>query len=108
MSEEIMNEQQPQIPEKVEIVGVNFREAGKIYYFSPNGLTLKLSDAVIVETSRGVELGRVKVANKIVESTEIISPLKPVSRIATEADLEHYEKKPRVGGRGFGNLPQEG
>ena len=99
MSEEIKNTNQPEIkeeaaslPEKVEIVGVNFREAGKIYYFSPGELKVSVGEKVIVETSRGVEMGTVKVANKVVESTEIISPLKPVTRIATEADIQHYEK----------------
>nr|MBE6544806.1 stage 0 sporulation protein [Oscillospiraceae bacterium] len=80
------------MPEKVEIVGINFREAGKIYYFSPEGFKLSVGDKVIVETSRGVELGMVKVANKIVDSTDIISPLKPVTRPATKSDIEHYEK----------------
>ena len=94
MSEEIMNVQETEntLPEKVEIVGVNFREAGKIYYFSPESFKLSVGDKVIVETSRGVELGTVKVANKIVNSSEIVSPLKPVTRPATEADVQHYEK----------------
>lgn len=93
MSEEIKNVQEADVtPEKVEIVGINFREAGKIYYFSPEGYKLSLGDRVIVETSRGVELGVVKVANKTVDSTEIVSPLKPVTRPATDADIQHYEK----------------
>ena len=94
MSEEIKNneiiENTPQ--ETVEIVGVNFREAGKIYYFSPGELKFNQDDKVIVETSRGVELGVVKVANKTVSSDKIVSPLKPVTRMATAADVEHYEK----------------
>lgn len=94
MSEEIKNVQENEtpLPEKVEIVGVNFREAGKIYYFSPEGFSLAVGDRVIVETSRGIELGLVKVANKAVDSSEIISPLKPVTRPATQADIEQYEK----------------
>ena len=94
MSEEIKKTQEPEVtlPEKVEIVGVNFREAGKIYYFSPEKLKFAVGDKVIVETSRGVELGTVKVANKIVSSAEIVSPLKPVTRHVTEVDLAHYEK----------------
>lgn len=93
MSEEIKNVQETEIkPEKVEIVGINFREAGKIYYFSPEGYKLNVGDRVIVETSRGVELGIVKVANKIIASSEIVSPLKPVTRPATNADIQHYEK----------------
>ena len=93
MSEEIKNTNETvQLPEKVEIVGINFREAGKIYYFSPEKYKFNVGDKVIVETARGVELGVVKVANKIIKSEEIVSPLKPVTRPATEADVQHYEK----------------
>ena len=80
------------LPEKVEIVGINFREAGKIYFFSPGEYKLSVGDKAIVETSRGVELGTVKVANKIIDSGEIVSPLKAVTRPATAADVQHYEK----------------
>ena len=98
MSEEIKNVNEPEItaetplPEKVEIVGVNFREAGKIYYFSPEDNKFALGERVIVETSRGVEMGTVKVPNKTIDSSEIISPLKPVTRSATKEDIQHYEK----------------
>ena len=93
MSEEIMNTQETEIKtEKVEIVGINFREAGKIYYFSPEEYKFAVGDKVIVETARGVELGMVKVANKTISSEEIVSPLKPVIRPATDADVQHYEK----------------
>ena len=94
MSEEIKNTEitEETLPEKVEVVGVNFREAGKIYYFSPVDFKLTPGEKVIVETSRGVELGTVKVGNKVIESKEIISPLKPITRIATAQDVEHYEK----------------
>ena len=93
MSEEIKNvKEENTLPEFVEIVGINFREAGKIYYFSPGNLKLSVNDKVIVETSRGVEMGRVKIANKTVESKEIVSPLKDITRIATEADIAHDEK----------------
>ena len=92
MSEEIIVNEETTLPEKVEIVGVNFREAGKIYYFSPESFKLTLGDKVIVETSRGIELGTVKVGNKIVDSKDIVSPLKPVTRPATAQDIEQYEK----------------
>ncbi len=98
MSEKTNNTNEPEVetvhelPEKVEIVGVNFREAGKIYFFSPGELKLAVGERVIVETSRGVEMGTVKVANKIVSSSEIVSPLKPVTRSATPSDIQHYEK----------------
>ena len=74
---------------EVEIIGINFREAGKIYYFAPAGLKFRVGDRVIVETSRGIEMGTVKVANKIVDGSEIVTPLKSVMRRATESDLAH-------------------
>ena len=93
MSEEIKNniDAQP-LPEKVEVVGINFREAGKIYYFSPGEFKLSVGDKVIVETSRGVEMGTVKIANKVVPSSEIVPPLKSVGRIASAQDIAHDEK----------------
>ena len=94
MSEEIKNiiENEPELPKMVDIVGINFREAGKIYYFSPGEISFSVGERVIVETSRGVEMGTVKVANKTVNSSEIVSPLKPVTRVATAQDIQHYEK----------------
>lgn len=77
---------EPGVP--AEIVGINFREAGKIYYFSPLDFKFSVGERVIVTTSRGVEIGTVKVANKTVDPSEIVSPLKPVMRPATKEDLE--------------------
>ena len=57
--------------EMVEVVGINFREAGKIYYFAPGCLKFELGNKVIVETSRGVEMGTVKVPNKSIPASEI-------------------------------------
>ena len=51
---------------KVEIVGINFRDAGKIYYFSPGKIKFNEGDRVIVDTARGTEMGTVKIANKSV------------------------------------------
>ena len=78
--------------ERVEIVGINFREAGKVYYFSPGNFKLKVGERVIVDTARGVEIGTVKVANKLVPTSEVISPLKPITRPATEDDIERDER----------------
>ena len=72
----------------ITVVGVRFRTAGKIYYFDPGKLKINLNDHVIVETARGVEYGIVVVANKEVEEKDIVSPLKPVMRIATKKDEE--------------------
>ena len=80
----------PGVP--VEIVGINFREAGKIYYFSPGEKQLSVGTRVIVDTARGVEIGTVKVANKTVDPSEIIPPLKRIIREATKDDLERDER----------------
>ena len=76
----------------VEIVGVSFREAGKIYYFAPGNLTLAHGDRVIVETARGVEMGTVKVGNKRIPESEIVPPLKQVTRVATADDILRDER----------------
>ena len=94
MSEEIRNETTiAETSDKtVVIVGVNFREAGKIYFFSPGSFSLKPGDKVVVETARGVELGTVKLGNKAVPEEKIVPPLKSVTRIATKEDLIRDEK----------------
>lgn len=76
----------------VEIVGISFREAGKIYYFSPDGLDLTEGQRVIVDTARGTEMGTVKIANKKVSADQVVSPLKGVTRIATKNDILRDEK----------------
>lgn len=73
------------------IVGVRFRNAGKIYYFDPTNIQFSRGDGVIVETVRGVEYGKVVIANKEVDEKEIVGQLKPVMRIATEEDKKQYE-----------------
>ena len=75
-----------------EIVGIKFKEAGKIYYFAPNGLTFEKGEGAIVETSRGLEYGIVAVVNTDVDDEEIKSELKPVVRKATEEDFAHYQE----------------
>ena len=76
----------------VKVVGVRFRQAGKIYYFDPVDFELEVSNHVIVETARGVEMGTVLIAPKEVEDEQVVSPLKPVIRIATEEDEAVVEK----------------
>ena len=68
------------------VIGVRFRNAGKIYYFSPRKLYIPKGKHVIVETARGVEYGYVVVGTKEVEEKRIIQPLKPVLRVATAED----------------------
>jgi cell fate regulator YaaT (PSP1 superfamily) len=74
-----------------EVVGVRFREAGKIYYFDGSGHTLPVGTYVVVETSHGQEVGRVVVSPDQVIATEIKEPLKPVIRVAEREDLEKVE-----------------
>ena len=73
----------------VKVVGVRFKEAGKVYYFDPGDLEIELYSNVIVETARGIEFGQVVVANREVPEEEIVAPLKKVIRIATEEDKQH-------------------
>ena len=68
------------------IVGVRFRNAGKIYYFDPLDMDMETGTHVIVETARGIEFGVVMIPTKEMDDSEITKPLKPVIRIATEED----------------------
>ncbi len=68
------------------VIGVRFRNAGKVYYFSPGKLNIPKGKHVIVETARGVEYGYVVVGTKEVEGNKVVQPLKPVLRIATAED----------------------
>lgn len=70
----------------VKVIGVRFRVAGKIYFFSPGNLEIQRGDHVIVETARGVEYGRVVSGPQEVKEEEVIQPLKSVIRVATEQD----------------------
>ena len=75
----------------VKIVGIRFKQAGKIYYFDPKDLTLAVGDFVIVETARGLEFGKVVIAEREVPASQINNPLKEVLRKATEADIQKHE-----------------
>ncbi len=75
----------------VQVVGVRFKEAGKIYYFDPNGKNVKAGDPVIVETARGIEFGEVVVGKKEVKESEIVPPLKKVIRKATDNDIKQVQ-----------------
>lgn len=76
----------------IKVIGVRFRDAGKIYYFDPKGMEISKGDKVIVETARGVEMGTVMMGVKEVTDDEVVSPLKEVTRIATKEDEERVEK----------------
>ena len=70
----------------IKVIGVRFRKAGKIYFFSPLDYEIQTGDHVIVETARGVEYGTVVIAPKDIEEEKVIQPLKPVIRVATTED----------------------
>ncbi|MEG1027638.1 MAG: stage 0 sporulation family protein [Oscillospiraceae bacterium] len=71
-----------------EIIGVRFKKVGKTYYFDPKDINFEINQNVIVETSRGVECGEVVIANKHIDDNDIVSPLKPVIRLATDEDMQ--------------------
>ncbi|MBR6739907.1 MAG: stage 0 sporulation family protein [Clostridia bacterium] len=85
-----------------QVIGVRFSGNGKTYYFDPVDFSLSQGQSVVVETSRGLELGEVALGNHEVEDSEIVQPLKKVIRIATDADLtvaaENREKEKQAMG----------
>jgi len=75
-----------------DIVGIRFKRAGKVYYFDPAGIDLEVNDHVIVETSRGLELGRVVIAPQQVVASEETGSLKPIVRKAEPDDVKQAEE----------------
>lgn len=78
-----------------EVIGVQFKSVGKVYYFDPCGIPFERGGHVIVETARGVECGEVLMPNRAVEDDSIVKPLKSVIRAATEEDLAHVADNAR-------------
>ncbi|MBQ0017234.1 MAG: stage 0 sporulation family protein [Clostridiales bacterium] len=78
--------------EQQKIVGVKFEEGGKVYYFDPQNVEYKKDTKVIVETSRGIELGTIMLENELIDANKLAEPLKKVIRVATEKDLKVAEK----------------
>ena len=76
----------------IKIVGVRFKNAGKIYYFDPVDFEIEKNIDVVVETARGLEYGKIVVGPKEIEEEKLISPLKPIIRIATEEDKAIYRE----------------
>ena len=75
-----------------EIIGVRFKSAGKVYYFSPGSIKAEEGSLVIVETARGVECGEVVMSNRMVEDEKITAPLKDIIRIANKQDMKILEQ----------------
>ena len=78
--------------EPVTVVGVRFKNTGKVYYFSPKNMTFENGDNVVVDTSRGIEYGTVCMPNKEVNSSEIVLPVREVLRKATSEDTARRRK----------------
>ena len=85
----------------IEIISVRFKSGGKQYYFNPEGRQFQEGDGVIVETSRGVELGTCSQANTMVDEMELTAPLRPVIRAATEEDKKTLEKNKEKEAKAF-------
>ena len=77
------------------VVGVRFSDTGKMYYFDPKGFDIKNGQEIIVETANGLEFGKASTGVKLVEDDEVVSPLKPVIRIATDEDRKKVEENKR-------------
>ena len=75
------------------VVGVRFRQVGKIYFFAPGKYSVETGQHVIVETARGVEYGQVVLGEREVEDTAVIQPLKAIIRVATPEDDEREIKR---------------
>ena len=69
-----------------EIIGVRFKDGGKLYYFNPNGVQVQAGQHVIIETAKGIEFGECALANTMIDEMELIAALRPMLRVATEAD----------------------
>lgn len=83
-----------------EVVGIRFKEVGKVYYFDPDGMQFKKGDRAVVETARGVECGEIAMENRELDDSEIVKPLKRIVRPANENDLravrENREKEKKA------------
>lgn len=76
----------------IEVVGVRFKQSGKMYYFSPGNLEINEGDGVIVETARGMEYATVYMPKTMVGDDNIVKPLKSIVRIADERDKKRHEE----------------
>lgn len=81
-----------------EIVGIRFREAGKIYYFDPDGQNIPYGTPVVVETSRGAEYGYTAIANRTVPIESVVAPLKKIKRLADRDDTDKYRANKELEG----------
>ena len=85
----------------IEIIGVRFKNGGKVYYFSPGSWKVKCGDLVITETARGTECGEVAIANKQIPKEQVTAPLKQLLRVATREDRRTLEQNRKKEERAF-------
>jgi cell fate regulator YaaT (PSP1 superfamily) len=90
----VVSEEQTPV-DVTEVVGIRYKVPGKVYYFDPGQLKLKCGTYAIVETTRGPEYGEVVIANSMVSTDNIVPPLRPVIRAATEEDARHHAENKR-------------
>lgn len=82
----------PEEKSPIEVVGIKFKASGKTYYFAPNGITLHVGNHAVVETARGLEFGEVVMSNTFISEDEIVPPLRPIVRLASNEDIAHNEE----------------
>lgn len=92
---------------QIEVIGVRFKEVGKVYYFDPNGEKYAIGDRAIVETSRGIECGEVAADNRFVDEEKVVMPLKSALRHATEDDIARVEENARLEKRAFAKCEEK-
>ena len=97
LSHDLFIKEKEEIPEylpenKIIIAGIRFRPGGKTYFFDPGRLTCVAGQYAVVETARGLEFGEVFIGNRMVDLSMVVPPLRPVVRIATEADIAHNKE----------------
>ena len=76
----------------IDVIGVSFKENGRVYYFDPNGFKIRENVTVIVETEQGLQFGTVVKTNEQIEEKKLRSPLKKIIRISTKADYKKHQK----------------
>ena len=90
----------PELPVEYEVVDIQFRPGQKVYFFDPAGYRLHAGDHVIIDTARGPEFGICTAGNHIIARKDVVAPLRPVLRIATEEDertaRENLEKEQKA------------
>ena len=89
------------------VIGVKFKELGKIYYFDPKGEKFEKGDFVIVETSLGEQYTEVVIPNKEVKETSLAAPLKPIIRKANFKDKKHHDENKKKEADAFKTAEKE-